>query len=153
MVLGILMMLLQQQPATPAMPASGLAKVEVTPQTSEIQVGQAIQFHARAVDSSGHEVPGARVQWLIAASFGNGTATVDSTGLVKAGYKGRVSVTAIATIPGRSGRGIGRLPLRVVPAAASRLVIDPDVSRVLVGTRLSLTATAYSDQGDRRTAT
>ena len=117
MVLGILMMLMQQQPAAPAMPASGIAKVEVTPQTSEIQVGQAIQFHARAVDSAGHEVPGPELRWLMAASFGNGTASVDSTGLVKAGYKGRVEVTAIAMVPGTAGRGIGQVPLRVVPAA------------------------------------
>jgi hypothetical protein len=146
MVLGLLLMLVQQpQPATPSIPASGIARVEITPATSEVQVGQTLQLRARALDANGAEVPGARINWN-----SDGEGTVDSMGVVKGAYMGMMSVTAMASVPGKTGRMVERLRLHIVPQPAARIVIQPAPSRVLVGTRLSLTGTAYSPQNDLR---
>jgi hypothetical protein len=144
MVLGLLM-LLQQQPATPAPATSGIARVEVTPAATEVQVGQALQLRARALDASGAVVPGARIIWNA-----NGEGSIDSTGLVRGAFRGPLNVTVMATVPGKTGRVVEQLKLRVVPQPASRIAISPSPERVLVGTRLSLTGASYSPQNDLR---
>lgn len=146
MVLGLLMVLLQQQPATPATPTSGIAKVEITPAATEVQVGQALQLRARALDANGAVVPGARIIWNA-----DGEGSIDSTGLVHGAFRGPLTVVVMATVPGKTGRVIERLKLRVVPQPASRIVISPAPERVLVGTRLSLRAASFSPQNDPRT--
>ncbi|MEO8201375.1 MAG: Ig-like domain-containing protein, partial [Gemmatimonadota bacterium] len=145
MVLGLLLMLAQQQPATPAIPKSGIAKVEISPATSEVQVGQAVQLQARALDSAGAVIPGVRITWN-----SEGEGTVDSTGLVKGAYMGVLNVSAMAAVPGKTGRVVERLKLHVVPQPASRIAVQPMPTKVLVGTRLSLTGAAYSPQNDLR---
>jgi hypothetical protein len=144
MVLGLLL-LLQQQPATPATPASGIAKVEITPATTEVPVGQAVQLQARALDANGAVVPNARIIWNA-----DGEGTIDANGLVRGAFRGPLRVTVMATVPGKTGRVVERLNLRVVPQPASRIVIAPAPERVLVGTRLSLVGTSYSPQNDVR---
>ncbi len=145
MVLGLLMVLLQQQPATPTRPASGISRVEITPAATEVQVGQALQLRARALDSTGVEVPGARFFWNA-----SGEGTVDSTGLVQGAFRGPLQVSVMATVRGKSGRLVETVDLRVVPQPASRVVITPAPARVLAGTRLSLTGASYSPQNDVR---
>jgi hypothetical protein len=142
MMLGMLMVLLQQQPAATA---SGIARVEVTPAATEVQVGQALQLRARALTANGEVVPGARFIWNA-----SGEGSIDSTGLVQGAFRGPLTVTVMATLPGKTGRAVQQLKLRVVPQPASRIVISPAPGRVLVGTRLSLTGTAFSPQNDLR---
>ena len=146
MVIGLLMVLLQQQPATPTTPSSGIAKVEVTPAATEVQVGQALQLQARALDANGAVVPGARLTWNA-----SGEGSIDSTGLVRGAFRGPLNVTVMARVPGKTGSVVERLRLRVVPQPASRIMISPAPERVLVGTRLSLTGASYSPQNDPRT--
>jgi hypothetical protein len=146
MVLGLLLVLLQQQPATPTTPASGIAKVEITPATTEVQVGQAVQLQARALDANGAVVPGARITWNA-----QGEGSIDSTGLVKGAFRGPLTVVAMAFVPGKTGRVVERFKLRVVPQPASRIEIAPLPGKVMVGTRLSLVGTPYSPQNDVRT--
>jgi hypothetical protein len=138
-------MVLLQQPATPAAQSSGIAKVEITPATTEVQVGQALQLQARALDASGAVVPGVRIIWNA-----SGEGSVDTTGLVRGAFRGPLTVTAMALVPGKTGRVVESLKLRVVPQPASRIVITPAPERVLVGSRLSLTGAAYSPQNDLR---
>lgn len=146
MVLGLLIMLAQQQqPATPSIPSSGIARVEITPSTTEVQVGQALQLRARALDSAGAAVPGARITWNA-----QGEGSVDSSGVVKGAYMGVLNVMAMASVPGKTGRVVERLKLHVIPQPASRIMIQPMPSKVLVGSRLSLTGTSYSPQNDLR---
>lgn len=147
MVLSLLLVLVQQgqQPAAPSIPASGIARVEITPMTNEVQVGQALQLRARALDSAGQEVPNARIRWNA-----NGEGTIDSAGVVKGAYMGPLEVTALASVPGKTGRVVERLKMRIVPQPAARIEIVPAPSKLLVGTRISLVGTAFSPQNDRR---
>ncbi len=139
-----LLLALQQQP-TQAPAPSPVAHVEVTPPAAEIEVGQTIQLKARALDSSGSEVPGATLQYYVNGSEG----TVDSTGLVTGGYRGQMRVAVVASVKGAKP-SFGEAIIKVKPLAASRIDVVPAPTRLLVGTRLTLTGVAYSNQGDQR---
>src|SRR6266498_2571001 len=147
MHLAVLLATLLQQPAAPAAPPPfPVAKVEVTPPATEIEVGQTVRLSARALDARGEPVTDAKIEWYSGGTEGS----VDSTGLVKGGYNGHVRVTAVAYIPGQKGQTFGTALIHVLPEAAARIDIVPAPSRIAAGTRLTLTGTAYSRHGDRR---
>jgi len=146
MLVTLLLALAQQSTAAPPAQAqaSPIARVEVTPATAELKVGGTLQLSARAVDSAGREVPGARIGWFAAGDGGS----VDSLGNVHAGYRGTVRATAVASIG--SGRPtLGQAVIRIVPQDAARVEISPQPARLAVGTTLTLAGTGYSAQNDR----
>jgi len=130
-----------QQPPSP----SPIAKVEVSPATAELQVGQTAQFSARALDSLGNPVSGVQLDWF----DGGGQGNIDSTGMLTAGYRGTVLVTAVASVPG-TRPVFGRAKVTVLPEGASRVELSQVPATVLAGTRLSLAGTAYSVHNDPR---
>jgi uncharacterized protein YjdB len=142
MLAAILLALVQAQaPQNP----SPIAKVEVSPLTADVEVGQTLQLGVRVLDQAGNPVPGAQVRWF----DGGGQGTIDSTGLLTAGYQGKILVTAVASVSG-SKPTFGRATVNVKPEAATRVVLDRVPTRLLAGTRLSLTGSAYSVHNDRR---
>jgi len=141
MLAALLLVLVQAQPQEP----SPIAKVEVSPPTADVEVGQTLQLGVRVLDQSGKPVPNARVQWF----DGGGQGSIDSTGLLTAGYQGKILVTAVASV-GSSKPTFGRATVFVKPEAASRVVLDRVPARLIAGTRLSLTGAAYSVHNDRR---
>jgi uncharacterized protein YjdB len=139
-----LLLALQQQPAQAPAP-SPVARVEVTPATAEVEVGQTIKLSARALDASGNVVPDASIRYFINGDEGS----VDSTGLVTAGYRGQMRVAAVASVKGAKP-AFGEAIVKIKPLPASRIDVSPAATRLLAGTRLTLTGVAYSKQGDRR---
>lgn len=140
-MLAVLLLSLLQSPQQ----APQIAKVEVTPASADVEVGGKLQFGARALDANGNVVPGVQVNWF----DGGGQGAIDSTGLLTAGYQGTMIVTAIAAVPG--GRAtVGQATVKVKPQPAARVVLNPVPTRLVVGTRLTLTGAAYSAQNDRR---
>ena len=122
-----------------------VSRVEISPANAEIQIGQSVRLSARALDATGKEVPGVRLNWF----SGGGEGSVDSTGLVTGGYTGYVRVTAVAPVPG--GRPIfGQARVRILPLPAARLELSPRPARLAVGTRLTVSGQAYSSQNDVR---
>jgi hypothetical protein len=132
--------LFQANPQAP----SPVATVEVTPANAEVDVGRTIQLSARALDASGNAVPGAQLVW-----FGNGEGAVDSTGLVTGGYQGYLQVTAVAVVRG-AAPVYGFARVRIKPLGPASVQIAPVGGEIIAGTRLTLSATAYSVHGDRR---
>jgi len=147
MHLGILLALLQQPAVTPPapLPPSPIVRVEVTPAAGELQIGQNVRVTARALDGSGAVVPNARVFY-----FTNDQGTVDSTGLVTAGYAGVVRVTAVAVVPGTRGQSYGFAVFTVPTEQPARVSVIPQPSRLVTGTHLMLVGTAYSRHDDLR---
>jgi uncharacterized protein YjdB len=139
-----LLLALQQQPAQAPAP-SPVAHVEVTPPAAEVEVGQTIQLSAKALDSAGSVVPSATLQYFINGDEG----TVDSTGLVTAGYRGQMRVAVVASVKGAKP-AFGEAIIKVKPLAASKIEVTPALSHLMVGSRLTLTGVAYSKQGDQR---
>ena len=145
-----LLALLQQPvapppPAAPAAPPKLIERVEVIPASAEVGVGQTLQLAAKAYDANGNVLPNASFRWFTGGEEG----TVTETGLVKAGYRGKVRVTVAASMPG-SKPAFGEADVKVIPSAPARIVVEPSVSRMVVGTRLSITGTPYSHENDRR---
>jgi len=128
-------LLLQQVPQ--------VARIEITPAQAEVQVGQTLQLAARALDASGNPVPSVRILW-----FGGGEGSVDSTGLVRAGFQGYITVAAMALASGK--RVMEETRIRVTPAPPDRVEIAPGATKVVAGTRLTLTGTPYSANSDVR---
>ena len=91
-----------------------VSRVEISPANAEIQIGQSVRLTARALDAQGKEIPGVKLSWF----SGGGEGSVDSTGLVTAGYTGYVRVTAVAPVPATaSGDDMG--PGEVLPPGLS----------------------------------
>ena len=137
MVAGILMVAMMQQ-------APQIARVEISPAQAEIQVGQTVKLSAKVVDAAGNVVPNARVLW-----FGGGDGSVDSTGVVRGGFRGYIQVVAMATAPG-SKRITEEMRVRVTPAPAAKLELSTSSLKLAVGSRLTLTGTAKSAENDIR---
>ncbi|MFN0181927.1 MAG: LVIVD repeat-containing protein [Gemmatimonadales bacterium] len=137
MVLGFVLFALWQQ--TPAK----IARIEISPAQAEIQVGQTVQMSARVLDANGAVVPNVRVLW-----FGGGDGTVDTTGLVRGGFRGYIQVVAMAVGPG--GRQSQEARVRVTPAPAARLDLLASGLKLAVGSRYTITGTPKSAENDIR---
>ncbi len=76
---------------------------------------------------------------------------VDSTGVFTGGYQGYSRATAVAYVPGVQGSQVfGTAIVHVLPEPPSRIELDPRPARLVAGSRLTLSATAFSRHGDRR---
>ncbi len=140
MHLGLLLLLAQT--AAPAQ--SSVSQVDVVPAQAEVQVGQTLRLSATVRDSAGRELRGVPIHWMA-----NGEGSVDSTGLLKAGYAGYIRVHAM--VAADSTRPVlGQSVIRVLPLPASRIEIQPAPSKLLTGTRMTLAGVPFSAQGDRR---
>src|SRR5438477_511559 len=131
-----------------APPPQQIAKVEVQPSGGEVPIGGKLKFTARALDAAGQPVPGAQIGWYDNAMQGE----VDSTGVFTGGYQGYSRVTAVAYVPGVAGSQVfGTALVHVLPEPPARIDLDPRPTRLVAGSRLTVSATAFSRHGDRRT--
>lgn len=140
MHLGLVLLLVQQAVQTPG----PVARIDVVPAQAEVRIGQTLRLSATARDSSGRPLPNVPIMWM-----GHGEGSVDSTGLLKAGYAGYVHVYAMAAADSTKPV-LGQAVVRVLPLPASRIDIQPSPSKLLAGTRITLAGTPFSAQGDRR---
>ncbi len=133
------------QAPLPAQAPSPIATVDVTPATATLQVGQTLQFSARALDASGQPVPGVQVRWF----DGGGQGEIDSTGLLTAGYRGTVLVTAVVSV--KDTKAVyGNAKVEVQPEAAFRVTLTPVDGNLLVGSRRTISGAAFSVHNDPR---
>ena len=147
MLLLLSLVVLQQATSTTA-PPQQIAKVEVQPSGGEVPIGGKMRFAARALDAAGQVVPGAQISWFVGGDVGD----VDTTGEFTGGYQGYARVTAVGFIPGAQGSQVfGAALVHVLPEPAARIVLDPRPGRLVAGSRLTISAAAFSRHGDRRT--
>ncbi len=137
MLAGFIVLAAIQQP-------SAGARIEISPAQPEIQVGQTLQMSAKVLDANGGAVPGVRVIW-----FGSGDGTVDSTGVVRGGFRGYIQVVAMAVVPG-VGRTTEQIRVRVTPAPAAKLQLSASALKLAIGSRYTIAATAFSAENDVR---
>ena len=150
MILTALLAIAVQQPTpppAPALPASPVADVVLTPARAVLTPGDTLRFRAEARDSAGQ--PMANVRLLFRAAGGRFEGSVDSAGLVSAGSTGTIPVAVIALVTG-SRPYIKRTEVRIVPGPAARIAVGPRVTRLVAGQRLRLSASVTSEGGDAR---
>src|SRR3954462_10353806 len=122
-------------------------RLVVTPSQRTVVAGDSLQLRGQLLDASGQPVPGARIMFVSAGGHFEGS--VDSTGLVRSGAVGTIPVTAVALISGAKPV-VERFEIAMVPAPAARIAVSPQVTKLLVGQRVRLTADVYSAAVDHR---
>src|SRR5512145_632182 len=147
MLLHLLLSLVTVQQPTSTTAPQRIAKVEVQPSGGEVAIGGKLKFSARALDAAGNPVPGAQVGWFVGGDIGG----VDSLGEFTGGYQGYARVTAVGYVPGDpKSQVFGSSLVHVLPEPAARVVLDSRPTRVVAGSRLTLSGTAFSRHGDKR---
>jgi hypothetical protein len=141
--------LLLQQPGGAAPQPNPVARIVVTPAAPTLSSGDTLRLHAQAVDASGRPVANARIMWFTGA-FGELQGSVDSSGLLHAGYPDRFPVQAVAMVPGAGPSAPQEVLITVLPGPAARVDIAPRPAKLVVGQQVPLTATVLSAAGDRR---
>jgi hypothetical protein len=115
--------------------------VEVTPATTDIEVGQKVKFSAVAKDDSGKPLDEKTAVWF-AAPFD--LAAADENGTVSFYQPGEVTVGAL--IAGKPGF----TKVTVKPAPVKTIEIDPLSAPIIVGGTIKLNATARVFNGNPR---
>ena len=113
-------------------PPPAVATVEVSPLTTDRQVGQTIQLSATVKDASGNILSGQSVAWSSSAA---NVASVSSSGLVTASSIGTALITAAA------GSKSGVATVNVVPEPIASITVAPTNDTLLIGETVQLTAT------------
>jgi len=118
-------------------PPTGVARVEVTPDSLVLHPGQSGDFNATAYDAAGHVLTGRAIVWMIADSA---VATIASGGAVTAVSPGSARLTA--TVDGVTGSA-KVVVVAPPPAAVARVAVSPDSIALQPGQAIALGATAY----------
>lgn len=129
------------------LPASPVARIEVSPARPVVMAQDTLRLTARALDASGKEVPEARIRFIAAGAQFEGR--VDAEGLVTSGATGTLPVSVVATVTGTAPK-VERIEVAMVPGPASRINLEAAPARLVVGQRVHLKGTAYSRHGDPR---
>ncbi len=140
------MFFLLQQPSQ-GLPPSPVARIAVTPSAPAVVAGDSLRLRAEAYDAAGRAVPGARILWFPGHfSF---EAAIDTTGLLRAGYPGRVVVNAVAVVPGARLSPPTEITVTVSAPPAARIAIAP-IGALVTGQRVRVVAEVFAATGDRR---
>jgi plastocyanin len=125
-----------------------IAKVTIQPAEVAVEVGDSVRLAATALDASGRTVSGATVRWFQAGGRFEGV--IDSTGLVRAGSVGTLSVSAVVA-PRQGGSPVTAFArVTILPRPTSRIALEPAVTRLYQGQSVVVSAVPYSPDGDRR---
>jgi hypothetical protein len=134
--------------AVPQQVSQPVTRVEIQPSNVAIEVGDTIRLAVAAYDSGGTRMRDIRVRWF--QSGGQFEGTVDSTGLVTAGATGALRISAVVSRRTSGQPTTGFAEVRILPRAVARIGLEPVIASLYVGQSLSLWATPYSVDEDRR---
>ena len=142
--------LLVQQPATPplpALPASPIARLVITPEKPSMIARDSLRISAVALDSAGRPVPNATINYFGAG--GRFEAKVDSTGMLRSGSTGFYNVRVVATVPGTKAF-IQTITVPMLPGPVATVRVAPSSAKLVVGQRMRYTARSFSAAVDVR---
>jgi hypothetical protein len=143
----VLLAVLQQSTRVPQGPSTA-AKAVIEPAEVAIQIGDSVRLRAAGQDSSGRPLRDVTVRWF--QSGGHFEGTVDSTGLVTGGAVGTLVVTVLVSPRAGGAPATAFARVTVLPQPASRLTIEPAVTRLYAGQSVLLSAAPYDANDDRR---
>lgn len=109
-----------------------------SPAPTSLQIGEAVQLTARALDAAGRPLTGRTITW---ATDNAGIATVTATGLVTGRAAGIVTIRA-------SAEGVTRAHAMTVTAPVATVTVAPTSSIIDLGATLQLIATARDASGN-----
>lgn len=132
---------LAQEPAAGAPQGPKVASVEVSPGSSEAEVGQKKKFTVTAKDETGKPIEIKSPYWV---ALPPDSALADETGMVTFYQPGEIKVAAV--VNGKPGFA----KVSVKAAKLSQIEIEPATGPVMVGGAIKLTATPRGSNGDPR---
>jgi hypothetical protein len=124
-------------------------RLVVHPARPIVVAGDSVRLTGQVLGADGKPVEGSRVRFTVAGfSFEGG---IDTAGMVRTGAVGKIPVSAIGIVPGRSPI-FERFEVEVVPGPAARVTLEPalDRAKLVAGQTLDLAAHVFSAAGDRR---
>lgn len=131
----------QAQAPTPTPAGPEIATVEISPATSEADVGQKKSFTVTAKDAAGKPVKVESPYWV---ALPPDSAFADEAGNVTFFQPGEIKVLAVV------GGKPAIAKVSVKPARLSRIEIDPVLRPLMVGGMIKLSATPRTSSGDPR---
>ena len=138
-----------QQPTS--MPASPVARIEVSPATRTITAGDSVRLIVRALDAKGKPIPEAVLWVKLLGGGGQGTVRPESFWLV-ASSVGKFPLGLSAVVPGtRPFVDSTSVEFDAVPGPAARIELAPSALTIVNGQSLRLSAIPYSSANDRTT--
>ncbi len=145
MALLLLSLALLQPPATSTQPAPPpVARVIVTPSQPTLITGDSVQLVGSAVDAAGKPTP---ATMLYSQGAGRFEGKVDRLGWVRAGAPGTLVAIVSAVQPGKPPV-VQRVEVRVVAGAAVRVAVTPQITALVAGQTVPLSAKGFSALGD-----
>lgn len=117
-----------------------VAAVAVTPQQSDLSVGQTVQLSATALDGGGLPLAGHVASWATSSAS---VATVSSSGVVTGVSPGSATITA--TIDGQAGAAT--VNVNVAQGQVAAVIVSPSQATVNVAWSTTLSATARDGSG------
>src|SRR5687767_15514704 len=136
----------QPAPAPQNVPESPIARIAVSPTTSEVTAGDTVRCTAEALDASGRRIENAIIRFV--ASGGQGEGSIDSTGTLIASSVGKMPINVVALVPGTRPK-VQPLDIRMVPGPAARVDIRTPVGKLAVGQQLRMAALSFTKVNDR----
>ncbi|MGQ0643707.1 MAG: Ig-like domain-containing protein [Gemmatimonadaceae bacterium] len=130
-----------------ALEGQTVARLRITPAVRTVAVGDSLRLVVEPLDQAGNFVTGATIRF--SSQGGRFQGSVDSLGWVRAGSPGTIPVSVSAMMAG--GRPVvERVEVRLVAGHATRIILTPVVSKLLVGQRVRLDPTVLTATGDAR---
>ena len=144
----VLLLAMQQAPSPPPLPASPIARVEVTPAEVAVEVGDTLRLKVAAFDSAGRPLTDVAVRWFHAGGVFEGS--VDSAGLVTGGAVGTMRAAAVVG-PRGGGRPTTQFArITVLPGPAAQIAVSPTIEELYAGQSVVLRTSVTSASGDAR---
>ena len=150
MIVALAALLLVQQgqaaPQLPALKASPVTRIALTPGRLVIGASDSIKLTAVAYDANGAKVDDARLRFAPAAA---NAGSIDSTGWVIARGTGKVTGSVVSLIPGFKPY-VHRFEVVMVPDAPATIRLGALPAKLVAGQRVRATADVYTKVDDRR---
>ena len=143
---ALLASLQQVQQPPQNVPESPIARIVISPTTTEVTAGDTVRFTAEARDAGGRRIENAIIRFV--ARGGQGEGSIDSTGTLIASSVGKMPINVVALVPGTRPK-VQPLEIRMVPGPAARVDIRTPVGKIAVGQQLRMAALSFTKVNDR----
>lgn len=131
---------------TPRLEAQ-VARIDISP--TEITAGEMVQLVPTAYDAAGNRLND--VQFRFAPAGGYFEGRIDPNGRVMAIATGTLPIGVVAITPGNAQEPfVQRFDIPMVPGDPTAIDLVASGRRIVVGQRMNLAATSYSEYGDPR---
>src|SRR5829696_7707393 len=123
-LLATLLAALMSSPGAAQTSSQTVTRLRITPAVRAVAVGDSLKLRVEALDARGNVVPGVTVRFT--PQGGRFQASIDSSGVIRAGAPGTVPIAILVTSP-NSAPYSEKIEVTLLPGPAARLTMSPPV--------------------------